>query len=174
MANHNSRCLVEIPAALASINAAIGITKAIRDIEKKYDAATLKAAIADLTSALADAKLGLVELREQIEGKEAEITALKEAFDIKTALVAGPDGFDYLPGDDGQPSGAPACPQCLQAHHKIIFTHQKKGFDVACPVYSTAYSPVVVFPHKNGTGYEAWRQATLNNRRNLSRTSSLA
>lgn len=150
---------MEIPAALASINAAIAIAKSLRSIEKSYDEALLKSSIADLYSALAEAKMGLSDLKDELAAKDKEIVALTEAFDRKGALVEGSDRLLYLPDDNGAPSGAPICPKCLDSAHRINVTLQRDAHKVTCLVCGSELSPVVIYPQTNGTGYAAQQDA---------------
>lgn len=50
---------MDIVGGLAAASQALGIAKALRGIEKDYDAATYRAQIAELIDALTDAKLAL-------------------------------------------------------------------------------------------------------------------
>lgn len=150
---------MEIPAALASINAAISIAKALRDIDAKYDTATLKASIAELYSALAEAKMGLSDLKNELATKDKEIATLTAAFERKAELVEGADRLSYLPGEDGAPSGAPVCPKCLTADRRIVVTLKQGPHSVGCPVCATQLNPVVIYPLPAGTGHAALQAA---------------
>ena len=60
-------------ATLGSLSSALGVVKAIKDIDAAYDKAAYKAQIADLLSTLADVKIAVLDGREELREKDAEI-----------------------------------------------------------------------------------------------------
>lgn len=128
-----------IAAALGSLNAALTIAKALRQIEKGYDAAVLKGQIVDLMGAVADAKSELLEAEEQLREKDAEIRRLLEAMKTKAELIEV-NGFMHAKGEDGKPKGLPFCPNCMAKDGtqirpaKLLHQHYK------CPRCEALYS----------------------------------
>jgi soluble cytochrome b562 len=70
--------VIDFAVALASKTKGWEALKAIQEIEKNLDAATYKAKVAELMSAVADAKIALVDAREEVASKNKEIGRLKE------------------------------------------------------------------------------------------------
>ena len=71
----------------------------------------MKLKIADLTTALSDAKLGLVDVAQLLKDKDVEIADLKKAVKYRAENLIDQDGFRYLM-KDGKASGLPFCPAC--------------------------------------------------------------
>tara|TARA_R110002074_G_scaffold19524_2_gene62141 strand:+ start:524 stop:949 length:426 start_codon:yes stop_codon:yes gene_type:complete len=72
---------MDIAQGLSSASTALTIVKQSRDIDKSVDEATFKLKLADLQSALTDAKVALAEARESQVEKNAEISELKRSLD---------------------------------------------------------------------------------------------
>lgn len=121
-----------IGAAIGSINAALTIAKAMRQIEKDYDAAVLKAQIVDLMGAVTDAKGELIEAEEQLRAKDAEIKRLTESLNAKADMIEV-DGFMHAKGEDGKPKGRPFCPACLAADGTQIRPAKSVNNFSTCP-----------------------------------------
>jgi hypothetical protein len=98
---------------IASITAPIGFAKELVAVDKAVDQAEWKLKLADLTSALADAKIGVAELKGEIEAKNGEIAKLKKAFEFQGQTIKIGD-MNYE-AQDGKPVGMPFCPRCIAA-----------------------------------------------------------
>jgi len=103
---------MDIMTALAALSHALDGVKKLRDIEKGFDAVTYKLQITDLASSLADAKMGLMDVQQEMASKDAEIARLKDAMRFHGECVSK-DGFLYEKGTDDQPKGNPFCPVCI-------------------------------------------------------------
>ncbi|MBU1271876.1 MAG: hypothetical protein KJ728_05995 [Alphaproteobacteria bacterium] len=136
---------MELAAALGSINAALTLAKAMRSIEKGYDAAVLKAQIADLMVAVSDAKIGLLEAQESITVKDREIKALELKLKANDELVEY-DGHMYARGEDGKPKGAPFCDACLTKDGTQIRPTNLMRQHWKCPRCNALYSGLHKFP----------------------------
>ena len=82
---------MDVMTALAAVSHAIDGVRKLREIERDFDAAAYRLQIADLTSSLADAKLVLTDVQQEIGAQKSEIARLKEAlrFQGKTVTVMG-------------------------------------------------------------------------------------
>ena len=94
---------MDIGAGLTLLSQATGIVKDLRDIDKGFDVAALKARMADLYATLADVKIALSDARETIHERDRRITELEE----KIARI--------LSGD--------TCPICNTGRLKVISVH---------------------------------------------------
>lgn len=132
--------------AIAAVGQAIDVAKGMRAVEKNYDAATYKIQIADLMTALSEARLELVSARDSFAAKEAELAELKKTLERQAELVQGRGGFKYQVGEEGQPIGLPACPTCEQRDGRITFT-VKDGSSrkVRCPVCDSRFDGVAIY-----------------------------
>src|SRR5918911_744301 len=101
---------MDLMAALAGITHALNIVKFVREEEGALGGAELKTKMADLTEALADAKLALVEARETIEQRDKEIERLRATFQRRDETVERA-GYRYRKNESGEPIGLPFCPR---------------------------------------------------------------
>src|SRR5690606_3293548 len=77
------------------------------------DQATLKLKVAELTSALAETQLGLLEMSEELRAKDAEIQRLSQLpIDLSSKLMVRAYYLDAF--EDGTPKGEPYCPYCIE------------------------------------------------------------
>lgn len=65
---------MDLMTGLSAVSTAFGIVKDLRDVEKGYDEAAFKLKLAELTSALADAKMALSDANLRIAELEAKLT----------------------------------------------------------------------------------------------------
>jgi hypothetical protein len=86
--------------------------KEIRTIDSQLDKADLKLKIADLTEALSEAKLGIVDVADQIQKKDEEIARLNALLVFKADNLVSKGAFRYFADSDGKASGVPICPVC--------------------------------------------------------------
>ena len=131
---------MDISVALSSISTALGIAKTLNEIEKDFDKSLFKLQVADLRSALADAKIALADLQEDMAAKDREIDALRNSFDLKATLVKD-EGYDFFPDADGAPSGFAVCPRCLAVDGRIIQLVRSAGGTSSsnCPQCQSAF-----------------------------------
>ncbi len=130
--------------AISAIGQAIDAVKALKDFERKFDAAQFKLQIADHTAALADAKLSVVGMQEELNSKNREIENLKANFRQRTDTIAY-DGFRYEIGADGKPTGYPYCNRCMTIDGVMIKVEAvpmapKGGAVTVCPQCDSKYS----------------------------------
>jgi hypothetical protein len=103
---------VEIGQVLATITTAISLTKEIAQANKIVDEVAFKLKMAEVQVALADAKIAVSDLRNEIVERDNTIRELRSAIEVREQIVQH-QGLDYRRGANGQPSGDPYCPKCL-------------------------------------------------------------
>ena len=103
--------MVDFITAFATAGQAIKLVQDLRGIDKAVDAAEYNNKIADLTGALADLKFALIEAKDDLAIKDAEIDRLKKQLQRRAELVEHND-YSCDKGKDGQPKGTPHCPVC--------------------------------------------------------------
>ena len=132
-------------AGISGINNAITIAKALKQIEKDYDAATLKAQVADLISALADAKMALTDASEENKRLASENERLLQA-GSEVATLVEIESYRYRTNGTGQAIGYPACPACLDKEKRVVLLIQE-GYakDAKCPRCASKFYPVESF-----------------------------
>jgi hypothetical protein len=111
-----------IAAAVASIKAAADIVRMVYDSGQSLAHAELKVKLAEIATALADARLDLAGVQEVLAERDRRIKELEEAFEIKDALIQWHDAY-YSIGADGKPAGDPYCLRCWEVEHKRYHLH---------------------------------------------------
>jgi hypothetical protein len=106
-----------ITAALNSLKAATDIAKFLRESDLSLEKAELKLKLAELISALADAKIQFFEVQEALREKDKHIAELEEAFQTKDELVRQFDAY-YAVNSGGKPIGVPYCLSCWENYHR--------------------------------------------------------
>jgi hypothetical protein len=61
--------MIDIPLTLSTLSKSFEVLKAIREIDKDFDAASYKAKIAELMSSVADARPALIDARDEIAAR---------------------------------------------------------------------------------------------------------
>jgi hypothetical protein len=143
---------MDIAAGIASVKTALDIAKTLKDINKSFDEATYRANITDLIEKLSDARLALVEAKEQIFDKDKEIEALKNVKIERGNLVKGDGGYQYQANNAGAPVGFPMCPKCDPLDGRLIqLIENKVGNAAKCPACANEYKPVTCYLPTGGT-----------------------
>ena len=134
---------MDIAAGLQSVGVAIEIAKGLRALDKAWDQVALKAQVIDLMDALVSTKAVLVDAQEAAITKDKQIKDLRAAFQDRSDLVLGRDGYKYKTDQSGRPDGYPACPHCEPVEGRIVFLvpdgYWQKG---KCPACLTQFDPV--------------------------------
>lgn len=102
---------MDISTALTLLAQATTIVKDLREIDKTFDRAHLKAQMADLYGTLADVKIALSDARELIHEKDKEIVSLNQRIETLTA------------GEE--------CPLCRAGKMKVVASHEHPSFGFA-------------------------------------------
>lgn len=122
---------MDLAAGLASVNAAIETAKALRGIEKAYDQATIRAQMVGLIENLSDAKLALMDAREIIQARDAEIVALNLTLQKRDETVKS-GGIYYKSNEVGEPTGDPLCTVCIERDGSQIPLTKAPGRNLLC------------------------------------------
>ena len=108
-----------LSAALAGINVAIEAGKALVSSQGAIERAELKLKLADIVSALAEAKLDLAQGMDDRRFLQDRIRSLEDALRIKETVVRVGDAY-YGRAGTGEPKGAPYCSHCWEKNHQLI------------------------------------------------------
>ncbi|NAW88783.1 hypothetical protein [Photobacterium halotolerans] len=109
--------IATISAAITSLKNATDIAKLIKDSGTTLEKAEIKMKLAELISALADAKLEVSDLKELLVSKDEEIRKLQESQDMKKHMVW--EKPYYWNMQSGEKDG-PFCQQCFNSDNKLI------------------------------------------------------
>lgn len=131
---------MDVAALLSTISAAIGFARELSSVDVQVDQASLKLKIAELTGALADAKLGLIDVAEAMRALQAEVDRLS-AFTVELAGKQFTQGFYFDRHENGEPRGTPFCPYCIDRKVGMYHLRQldKPGRPWGCPHCKNEY-----------------------------------
>lgn len=126
--------IASISGAISAVKAATDIAKVLRDLNATVQSADLKLKIAELTDALANAKLALIEVHEVVLEKDAEINRLSAALKVRGEVVRHGDSY-FLVNQSGAPTGDPYCSHCFEVKHSLVHINQnpKSRVESVCP-----------------------------------------
>ena len=141
--------MVDIMTALATTGHISNLIKELLGIDKAVNAAEFKFKIAELTEAVSDLKLSLVEAKDDLATKDAEIERLKKQLQRKADLIEH-NGYSYDKGKDGKPSGSAYCPVCEQKDGLLLHLPKPPPgiSSAACPHCKAAYPKPEWFPYQ--------------------------
>ena len=111
---------MDIPLAIATVTQAIGLARAVKDMDTILVTAEYKGKMADIISAMADVKIALTDAKLKISELESQIMQIKR----HSADFIKIDGFSYDKDEAGQSTGDPYCPVCEQREGMILKLHQ--------------------------------------------------
>lgn len=139
---------MDVAGAISAVTAAIGFARELNNVDVQVDQASLKLKVAELTTSLADAKLGMVEVAEELRKKDAEIASLVEQVRYRAENLVDHNGYRYA-SDEGHPVGAPYCPVCEAKglYIKLVQSHEP-GRPYKCPSCKGDYGYAGIFKTK--------------------------
>ncbi len=143
---------MDIPTTLASVTAALGLVKELREIDTQVDQAEMKLKLAEITSALADAKMAVADASEEMQAREKDIAELNELLAYSSDHLTRYNGL-YYDQEDDKPTGHPYCTVCYSEGMLIKLAENLNigGAPSFCPKCKSSYGRVTKFAAgKNG------------------------
>jgi len=137
---------MDVAGAISAVTAAIGFARELNGVDVQLDQASLKLKIAELTTSLADAKLGLVDIAEQLRAKDAELASLRQQIQYRAENLVDHKGFRYQ-AEDGKPKGLPYCPVCESKglYVRVAQDRSVNGYPYKCPNCKSNYGNSGIF-----------------------------
>ncbi|NQU06186.1 MAG: hypothetical protein HQ568_08855 [Calditrichaeota bacterium] len=114
--------MIEISTAtaiLAGIKTATDIAKSLTGSGAKLDESSVKLSMADMMTSLAEAKIAVIDLQEEMQAKDKEIAALREDLRLKATVIRKGDAY-YEIDDDGNATGDPYCQTCYESTGQLL------------------------------------------------------
>ncbi len=130
---------MDVAALISSATAALGFAKELIEVDRAVDQAQWKLKLAELTSALADLKVGALELKSEIDARDKEIVRLRDAFKFRGQTIKKHDQIYEM--WEGRPVGMPFCPRCLaeDGFHMKLTSLAQPGRPTQCPRCKSMY-----------------------------------
>jgi hypothetical protein len=148
---------MDVMGTIAALSNGLEILKKLKDIDLEFDRAKYKAQVAELMSTLAEAKISLLDAREQLQSKDVEVASLKETFEFARDSTVIQRGMRYQKAPDGNPEGMPFCDRCEKVGGRLIrivgTSTAKDGYKAICPQCKADYG------REHGYTYWADRKA---------------
>ena len=113
--------IMAISAVVGSIKAATDIARLLKDSTTSLEQAEVKMKLAELISALADAKIEMAAIQELLLEKESEIVALNEKLEIKDNIVWEKPYYFLVKGSQ---KDGPYCQHCYDSEKSLIRLQQ--------------------------------------------------
>lgn len=136
---------MDIAASIAAITAALGLVKELKEIDASFDKAEMKLKLAELTGALADAKLGIIDAQDEVASRNKEIERLTAHLKFRDDETVVLKGYRYHT-EAGEPKGRPYCPICEESGSLIrTITSSAPGHPITCPKCKSVFGYVAHF-----------------------------
>lgn len=117
--------IASISAALAGIKSATEIAKIIKDSGASLEQAEVKLQLADLISALADAKIEIANIREVVSEKETQIKQLNQKLELKENIVWQKPYYVVVSDDK---KDGPYCQKCYDSKQLLMRLQGEEGW----------------------------------------------
>jgi len=117
--------LTSISTLLSSLKTATDIAKIIKESDVSLEKAESKLKLAELISALADAKIEVTEIQQVLLDKDAELRALKTQLEVKSKLKWEKPYYWLI--ESSQKDG-PYCQHCYDKNHELIRLQGSGGY----------------------------------------------
>lgn len=117
--------IASISAALAGIKSATEIAKIIKDSGASLEQAEVKLKLAELIGALADAKIEIANIREDMSSKDGQIKELHRKLEINENIVWQKPYYFIVKNDK---KDGPFCQRCYDSKQQLIRLQGEEGW----------------------------------------------
>lgn len=141
---------MDISAVVSTLSSAATIASTLKDAHESLTTAEHKAQMAEVISALADAKLAIAEQQTELAAKQKQMDEMCATLNTVEDTVEY-HGMRYRMTPDGKPQGRPYCEPCIVDDGVAILTQRSTlgvGRASQCPRCGRMYS-VTEFPHSD-------------------------
>lgn len=129
--------IATITAAMTGIKLATEIASNIRQGSVELEKAELKLSLAEIIGNLADAKIAIVNIQEELHENEEEIKRLKVALRTRENVTRVGDAY-YMTDNNANPYGTPYCLNCWENESKLCsLVEDSMRNDRKCPKCKT-------------------------------------
>ena len=150
---------MDIPSIATILTSAIEIAKHIKSSDNSLEKAERDLQLAELISALADAKVEITNIQQQLLKKDEQIDVLNKQIALKEKLQYEPPYYWLVEGDN---KDGPFCQVCYDKEQKPIRLHEGKMDNRGlweCKVCNNFYPDSNYRVSGNPNSKQSWRTA---------------
>lgn len=125
-----------VGALLGSLKTAAETAKIIKDSDVSFEKAETKLKLAELVSALEDAKLQAADIQQSLLDRDEQIRKLEGEAKLRAEIKWDPPCY-WLSNTEGK--AEPYCQHCYDSSHKLIRLHSDGEGFFDCRVCSNSY-----------------------------------
>lgn len=125
-----------VGALLGSLKTAAEIAKLIKDSDVSFERAETKLKLAELVSALAEAKLQAADIQQSLLNRDEHIRRLEAEAKLRAELKWDPPCY-WLPNAENK--AEPYCQYCRDDSHKLVRLHSDGEGRFECRVCKNSY-----------------------------------
>jgi hypothetical protein len=140
--------IVEFGSAIGGLKTAVELVRGVAAADRALNEADLKLKLLGAVNEMVTAQMALVDARQAIDDRDAEIERLKEALAIKGSVVLVNSAY-YMKNEDGRPTGHGYCMRCYEVESKLrhlAYGGTMMDNPVVCPTCGTKYVYAGVYP----------------------------
>ncbi|MGX5776982.1 hypothetical protein [Methylorubrum zatmanii] len=142
---------MDVMAGIAAASQALKMAREIREVSKDFENADLKSKIVTLVESLSDAKLALIDAKEELQNAKSEAEELRAKLAFKTDSTVRRNGLIYERYEDGKLSYLPFCPKCYEEGKFIKIVQEMNAHHAKCPNCGVAYATRAIRCRENET-----------------------
>lgn len=128
--------IATIAAALGSIKAAADIAKLIKDSGSSLEQAEIKLQIAELISALADAKIEIAGIQSEMIEKDKELKLVMDKLEIHNSVIWEKPYYWTIQGDE---KDGPYCQKCYDVDRQLVRLQGSSSKGWSCRSCNSSY-----------------------------------
>lgn len=136
--------IAAITSLLGSLKTATDIAKFIRESDLSLEKAEAKLKLAELVSAIADAKIEASEIQQALQERDEEIRSLKNELKVQANLQWEPP---YYWLQEGESKDGPYCQHCYDTGRKLIRLYGGQSGYWECKACKSGYEDKTYTPH---------------------------
>lgn len=141
--------IVEFSTAIGGLKTAVDLVRGVAAADRALNEADLKLKLLGAVNEMVTAQMALVDARQAVDERDAEVERLKEALAIKGTVVLVNSAYYKVDETTGKGRGHGYCMRCYETEHRLrhlAYGRPMMSDPVFCPSCSTKYVYAGVYP----------------------------
>jgi rubrerythrin len=141
--------IVEFTSAIGGLKTAVELVRGVAAADRALNEADLKLKLLGAVNEMVTAQMALVDARQAVEERDAEVERLKEALAIKGNVVLVNSAYYLVDEVTGRGAGHWFCMRCYEVENRLrhlAYGRTMMGDPVTCPSCSAKYVYAGVYP----------------------------